>query len=88
MLIEKGANIEAKDGYDETPLHISSLYGRTDVVKYLISKGTNKYARNKSGDAPYDIVCNEYSLEYFEDADNADASVDTSQRTIIRELLK
>ena len=37
-LIEKGVNIEAKDKDQETPFHIASRIGRTDVVKYSFSK--------------------------------------------------
>ena len=52
-LIEKGANIEAKDEYQKTPLHMASNYGKTDVVKYLVSKGANKNAKDKYGNTPY-----------------------------------
>ena len=73
-LIEKGANIEAKDINQKTPLHIASSSGKTDVVKYLVSQGANKTVKNKLGKAPYDVVC--ISIR------------DKSQRGIIRELLK
>ena len=41
-LVEKGANIEAKDKSEKTPLHIASTRVNTDVVNYLILKGANR----------------------------------------------
>ena len=40
--------IEAKDEDQKTPLHIASIWGQTDVVKYLVSKGAHK-----NGEVPY-----------------------------------
>ena len=51
------------------------MSGETDIVKYLVSKGANKNAKNKDGNTPYDIAC---------DSERADKS----QIDIIRELLK
>ena len=45
-LIEKGANIESKNKDEVTPLYFASFYGKTDVVKYLVSKEANKNANN------------------------------------------
>ena len=61
LLLSKGANIEAKTlESDWTPLHCATnqvkYYNRTDVFKYLISKGANKYAKNKDGKTPYDLL--------------------------------
>ena len=77
-LIQNGANIEAKDDEQRTPLHIASYYGATDVVRYLLSKGANKKAKCNGlffHKTPYDIVCG------YEESDK-------SQKDIIRELLK
>ena len=52
-LISKGANIEAKDLWDRTPLHLASISGNTDIVRYLVSKGANKNAKDKDGKTPY-----------------------------------
>ena len=48
-LIEKGANVEVKDEEQQTPLHIAYMDAFTDVVKYLVSNGANKNAKNKNG---------------------------------------
>ena len=48
-LIEKGANIEAKDNSQWTPLHIACWNGHLPVVQYLIEKGANIEANSKYG---------------------------------------
>ena len=40
-LIEKGSNIEVRDDYHETPLHIACENGHLPIVQYLIDKGAN-----------------------------------------------
>ena len=57
-LIEKGANIEARDKDQKTPLHFASNEGKTDVVKYLISKGANKNTKNQDSETSYDVAEN------------------------------
>lgn len=37
-LVEKNANLEAKDALNHTPLHAASVAGRLEVVKYLADK--------------------------------------------------
>ena len=39
--ISVGADIESKDQYNNTPLHIASSNSRLEVVKYLISEEAN-----------------------------------------------
>ena len=51
--IEKGANIEANDNRERTPLHVACENNETGVVKYLISKGVNKNCKDKWGNTPY-----------------------------------
>ena len=38
-LVEIRANIEAKDSNEQTPLHYTSRWDKTDIAKYLVSKG-------------------------------------------------
>ena len=40
-LLAQGANIDEKNRYGYTPLHLASEYGHLEVVKYLISQGAN-----------------------------------------------
>ena len=51
-LIEKGADVNAKDNGGATPLHYAAMEGHTDVVELLISKGADVNAKDKWGDTP------------------------------------
>ena len=46
-------------------LNIASYYGKTGVIKYLVSKNT----KNKADKTPYDIVCG------YEKADDSQRSI-------------
>ncbi|KXX79489.1 Ankyrin repeat domain-containing protein 65 [Madurella mycetomatis] len=52
LLLRKGANIEAKDNYCETPLHRASWYEREAVVALLLEKGANIEAKDNDGWTP------------------------------------
>ena len=52
-LISKGANIEAKDKYEEkTPLHYACQLGRLPIVEYFISKGANIETKSLHNSTP------------------------------------
>ena len=57
-LISKGADIEAEDMDEATPLHYASEGSKADIVKYLISLGANKNAKNIKDKTPYDVAKN------------------------------
>ena len=48
-LLQKGANIEAKDNLGWTPLIWAAYQGRTDVVTLLLEKGANIEAKGNAG---------------------------------------
>jgi len=59
LLIEKGADLEALDRDQRTPLHIAALSGfiedakpYTDMAKFLIEKGAEVNARDNSQSTP------------------------------------
>jgi ankyrin repeat protein len=37
LLIDAGADVNAKDKYEWTPLHCASRYGHTDAIKLLMA---------------------------------------------------
>ena len=43
-----------KNKYGETPLHSAALWGKTEVVKYLVSVVDDKHPKEKNGDTPLD----------------------------------
>lgn len=42
LLFEHGADLEAKRSDGATPLYLASIYGRTDIVDWLKTKGVNE----------------------------------------------
>ena len=46
QLIEKGANVNAKDDYQATPLHFAAEVGRIDIARLLIENGADLNAED------------------------------------------
>ena len=55
LLIEKGANIHAKNETGSTPLHWAAKSGRIDTANLLIEKGADINAKDKDGKTPLDL---------------------------------
>jgi len=51
LLIAKGADVNAKDNWNWTPLH-SAVYGHKDIVELLITEGANVNARDGGSRTP------------------------------------
>ena len=49
LLIQKGANVNAKDNYRYTPIFIAAMNGHKEIVEILIQNGANVNARDKDG---------------------------------------
>jgi ankyrin repeat protein len=49
LLLDSGADIEARDKYRGPPLVNAAGYAQTDVVRYLLDRGANLNARDKGG---------------------------------------
>jgi ankyrin repeat protein len=56
LLIDKGANIHAKDVSEKTPLHHAAQYGHLKVVKLLLDKGADINARDKDNMTPSQLA--------------------------------
>jgi ankyrin repeat protein len=52
LLIEKGANISARDDEGKTPLHFAYQHGVKKMVDFLLEKGAKRDAKTKHGITP------------------------------------
>lgn len=66
LLVEFGANVNAKDSEQWTPLHAAATCGHIHIVKYLIAKGADLLAVNADGNMPYDICDDDSTLDFIE----------------------
>ena len=59
-LIGKGAAIETKTDYGQTPLYLAAMNGREDVVRYLLDKGASPDVANSFVASPVAAAGNLY----------------------------
>lgn len=59
ILIENGANINAKDSHGESSIHWAAKSGFSAAVRLLIDRGADIYSVNEKGKIPFEI-----SIEY------------------------
>jgi hypothetical protein len=58
-LLKEGADVNAKNGYDATPLHLASLHGHVEIVKLLIENGADVNAKSS-----YDVTPLHFAAYY------------------------
>lgn len=59
-LIEKGADLNARDDRGNTPLHLAALNLEADTIALLVKAGANPNAMNKWGDTPLIYSANSF----------------------------
>ena len=64
LLIEKGAKVNARNEYKETPLHAAAGEGYCDVGEVLISNGADVNAKDRQGDTPLSIAVDRKHEEF------------------------
>ncbi|XP_027198545.2 protein phosphatase 1 regulatory subunit 16A-like [Dermatophagoides pteronyssinus] len=79
LLIEFGANVNAKDSEQWTPLHAAATCGHLNLIKLLIENNADLLAVNADGNMPYDICEDEQTLDYIE--------AEMAKRGITQELI-
>ena len=65
VLLEAGADPNARDGDSETPLHHAARSGNAEIVRLLLDAGADPDVKNKWGIAPRDIA-NSKTRDVFE----------------------
>ena len=61
-----GAALEAKDDHNETPLHYASWYNQLEVVKELVQRGADIFAKGADDKTPFDEANLEGATEVAE----------------------
>ena len=61
--IANGADVNAKDESESTPLHSAALFGHKEIVELLIAKGSNVNAKDDVGDTPVDLADNKETAD-------------------------
>lgn len=57
FLVSAGANIDAKDKDDWTPLHDAACCNEdVEIAKFLVAHGANVHAKNADNKTPLDIA--------------------------------
>ncbi|KAL2478957.1 ADP-ribosylation factor GTPase-activating protein AGD3 [Forsythia ovata] len=56
LLLQHGANVNACDLRNQTPLHHSIMRGRIGIAKLLLTRGANPQAVDKEGKTPFQII--------------------------------
>ncbi|KAF5270594.1 hypothetical protein FQR65_LT05492 [Abscondita terminalis] len=55
-LLDHGANINIRNGYNNTPLHLAVQERKPDIVQELLVRGSDRTAQNNKGDTPLHTV--------------------------------
>jgi hypothetical protein len=60
LLLDSGANIEARDRFERTPLHCAAGWSSLRMVKYLASRGADTRAITKTKATPLEFARHNY----------------------------
>ncbi|RXM93372.1 Protein phosphatase 1 regulatory inhibitor subunit 16B [Acipenser ruthenus] len=66
ILLNRGANVNARDNELWTPLHAAATCGHASLVKVLIQQGADLLAVNSDGNMPYDLCEDDPTLDIIE----------------------
>ena len=54
--LDQGADINAKDRFGNTALHVAAGCGQVDIIKAILEKGGDRKLRNENGDTPAAVL--------------------------------
>ena len=80
VLLRRGANIECRTLFDETPLHHAAVQGRLHIVEALLSEGANIEATNKDGRTALHLASRNHQVDAVAALLKRDACVDVVDR--------
>ena len=63
LLVLRGADLNAQDGNERTPLHNLVMNKFDSIAMYLVSKGANMHIKDRRGFSPYDIALPSIQIE-------------------------
>ncbi|KAI5519026.1 Ankyrin repeat family [Trichomonas vaginalis G3] len=58
FFLDKGANVEVKSGWGDTPLHKAAEQDNVECVQLLLSSGANPNSKNLKNETPLEITKN------------------------------
>ena len=61
LLLESGAQVDARDTYGETPLHYAAREGAVQSARLLIAAGADINAKNENGSTPMTFAVNQHN---------------------------
>jgi len=67
VLIEKGAEVDAKDREGKTPLHIAAEQVDRDFAEFLLKNGADINAEDNDGNTPIYYARQNQLKSFFED---------------------
>ena len=65
LLLEKGADIQGKNGDGSSPLHNAVFIGSPEVVKLLLEKGANPQAKDDAGRIPFNNTSVDWGITQY-----------------------
>lgn len=63
LLLDHGADINARDGYGQTPLSLMASYGQTDAVRFLLRHGAQVNVKDQDGTMALMYAANSHYID-------------------------